>query len=311
VANTAPKVHIAPFSGDEMENAVRAGGGEVVDDPSSADIVVWANPRDPQGLKDLLAKSDPKLVQLPFAGIESFFAAGVIDEGRAWTCAKGIYGHACAEHALALMLAAARRLHEHVRATSWRDTTFGAPERRLSGLGILIFGAGGIGRALVPMLQPLGARITTISRSGSAVEGVEISAKTERLPELVEDADFAVVTASLTPETEGIFDASIFKRMKPDAWIVNVARGGLIKTDDLVDAIKNGVIGGAALDVTDPEPLPDGHPLWSLDNAIITPHVANTWDMAVPQLIALVERNVANFKEGRELEGIVDVRAGY
>ena len=99
--------------------------------------------------------------------------------------------------------------------------------------------------------------------------------------------------------------------MEDHAWIVNVARGRHIVTDDLVDALRDGVIGGAALDVTDPEPLPSGHPLWTLPNCIITPHVGNTPEMAKPLLARRVTENVRRFARGDELIGLVDVDAGY
>ena len=89
------------------------------------------------------------------------------------------------------------------------------------------------------------------------------------------------------------------------------ARGGLVDHDALVKALSAGAIGGAALDVTEPEPLPDGHRLWALDNVVITPHVANTWRMALPELRAMVERNVGHFSAGEPLEGVVDPTAGY
>jgi phosphoglycerate dehydrogenase-like enzyme len=116
---------------------------------------------------------------------------------------------------------------------------------------------------------------------------------------------------SLTPETRHIVDADRLSTMKDTAWLVNVARGGHVDTDALVAALSRGTIGGAALDVTDPEPLPEGHPLWSLDNALITSHIANTWEMALPELRAMVERNVSAFASGRELEGLVDPELGY
>ena len=99
--------------------------------------------------------------------------------------------------------------------------------------------------------------------------------------------------------------------MSRQAWLVNVARGGLIDTGELVQALEHGSIGGAALDVTDPEPLPDGHLLWSFSNVIITPHIANTWDMALPELAARVERNVLAFGGGTPLEGQVDIALRY
>ncbi|HWL66180.1 MAG TPA: NAD(P)-dependent oxidoreductase, partial [Actinomycetota bacterium] len=111
--------------------------------------------------------------------------------------------------------------------------------------------------------------------------------------------------------TKGLFDAKAFERMKPDAWLVNVARGGLVDTDALVAALQGKQIRGAALDVTDPEPLPAGHPLWGIEDVIITPHVANTADMAIPELMAIVRRNVQRFSKGEELEGLVDVSLGY
>jgi phosphoglycerate dehydrogenase-like enzyme len=305
-----PRIAVAPAPIEQFEAAVRAGGGEIVP-PESADGIVWVNPGDPHGLKDLLAASSARWVQLPFAGIESFFRAGVIDPALTWTCAKRTYGHACAEHALALMLVAARRIHHHVREKTWIQPGLGSPERRLKGQTVLIVGTGGIGRALVPMLQPLGARMLGVSRSGAAVDGIERTATTDALVELAAAADFVVVCAALTPETEGLVGAEVLASMRPTAWLVNVARGGLVDTDALVAALRSGSIAGAALDVTDPEPLPDGHPLWDEPDAVITPHIANTWDMAIPDLADLLRRNVAAFGAGEPLEGLVDPELGY
>jgi phosphoglycerate dehydrogenase-like enzyme len=161
------------------------------------------------------------------------------------------------------------------------------------------------------MLQPLGARMLGVSRSGSPVEGIERTGTTDRLVEMAAEADFVVVCAALTPETRGLVDAAVFDAMPAGAWLVNVARGGLVDTDALVEALRSGAIAGAALDVTDPEPLPEDHPLWSEPDVVITPHVANTWDMAIPDLAALLERNVAAFAAGAPLEGGVDPALGY
>jgi phosphoglycerate dehydrogenase-like enzyme len=305
-----PSIAIGPASLPQFEDAVRAGGGRLVD-ASEADGVIWVNPADPRGLKDLLETSPARWVQLPFAGIESFFEAGVIDPARTWTCAKGTYAHACAEHALALMLVAARRIHRHARDRAWVPPGLGSPERRLKGTTVLVVGTGGIGRALVPMLQPLGARMLGVSRSGTPVHGIERTGTTEELVGMAGEADFVVVCAALTPETKGLIDATVLDAMPPRAWLVNVARGGLVDTGALVAALQSGSIAGAALDVTDPEPLPEDHPLWSEPDVVITPHVANTWDMAIPDLAALLERNVAAFGAGERLEGGVDPVLGY
>ncbi len=150
-----------------------------------------------------------------------------------------------------------------------------------------------------------------INRSGRPLEGAERTLPVTRLDDVLGEADWLVLAASSTPETTALVDARRISLMKPSAWVVNVARGELIDTPALVDALREKRLGGAALDVTDPEPLPDGHPLWDLPNALITPHVANTWDMAVPELIAMVRRNVAAFARRGALEGLVDPHAGY
>ena len=304
------RIAVAPFAEPGIVAAVERAGGTLVE-PGDADGLIWTNPGDPEGLAALLPDSSARWVQLPFAGIEEFVAAGVLDPGRTWTCTKGIYGYACAEHALALMLAAARDLRWHARATTWRGGGLGAPERLVRGAHVVILGAGGIGRELVGLLQPFEVTTTVISRSGRAVEGAGESYPVERLDEVVPEADYVVVALALTPETERIIDARRLSLMSDTAWLVNVARGKHVDTDALVGALRAGSIGGAALDVTDPEPLPEGHPLWEMDNALITSHVANTWEMALPELRAMVERNVRAFSVGAPLDGLVDIRLGY
>jgi phosphoglycerate dehydrogenase-like enzyme len=305
-----PKIALLPFTEEGLENAVRSGGGRLVD-AAEADGIVWTNPGDPQGLAEVLENSRARWVQLPFAGIESFFDAGVISSDRVWTCTKGVYGPACAEHALALMLAAARRLRHHFAAKTWRMPGPGSPERMLEGMTAVIVGTGGIGSALVPLVTPLGVRSIGVNRSGTPLEGAANTITVDRMHEVLPEADFVVIAAALTPQTKGLIDAHCFEQMKEGAWIVNVARGGLVDTDALIAALRSGHLGGAALDVTDPEPLPDDHELWDMDNVLITPHIANTWDMALPVLRAVVERNVAHFANDEELEGLVFPEHGY
>jgi phosphoglycerate dehydrogenase-like enzyme len=294
----------------DLMEAVRVGGGD--DAPAEdADGIVWVEPTDPGALKRVLRSSPARWVQLPFAGIEGFVRAGAIDPDRTWTCAKGIFGPATAEHALALVLAAARRLHEHARARTWQPERSESTERRMHGATVVVVGTGGIGGALPDMLAPLGATVVGVNRSGRPLAGAARTVTTAELSDVLPDADFVVLAASLTPQTRGIIDAGVLAMMAPRAWLVNVARGALVDTDALVDALRRRAIAGAALDVTDPEPLPDDHPLWSLDNVLITPHVANTWVMGLPELAALVARNVAKFAAGEPLEGLVDPALGY
>ncbi|MGZ4208128.1 MAG: D-isomer specific 2-hydroxyacid dehydrogenase family protein [Actinomycetota bacterium] len=305
----SPRVAVVPEVPMFVE-AVIAGGGSP-GDAASADAIVWTDPSGVPGLRALLERSPARWVQLPFAGIERFVDAGIVTADRTWTCAKGIYGPATAEHALALLLASARLLHEHARRTSWWPRERANDSRRLAGQTVLIVGTGGIGRALGEMLAPLGARIVAVNRSGDPMPGAELTGKPDALPALVPDADFVVIAAAHTPETHHLFDADLLAHMKADPWIVNVARGGLIDTEALVEALRAGRVAGAGLDVTDPEPLPDGHPLWIMENVLITSHTANTARMAWPELAAMIEQNVARFARGEELQGLVDPAKGY
>ena len=143
------------------------------------------------------------------------------------------------------------------------------------------------------------------------MDGVDDVLESDRFADALPGADVVVLALALTPETDGLFGRDEFELMENHAWIVNVARGRHIITDHLVEALQNRTIGGAGLDVTDPEPLPAGHPLWSLSNCIITPHVGNTPEMARPLLAKRVTENVRRYRTGKELLGLVDVEAGY
>lgn len=309
--NQPPSVAVAPFFAASIVEAVELGGARATPDPRDASGLIWEDPADPVGLKRTIAAADPDWVQLPFAGIEDFFAAGVIDEGRRWTCAKGIYGLTTAEHAIALMLAAARHLPEHFSSKRWRGGDFGAPERTLLGTTIVVVGTGGIGRALATLLAPWNVELLAVNRGGAPLSGASHTGTMAELGEMVGRGNFVVIAAALTRETVGLFDARMLSKMRSDAWLVNVARGGLVVTDDLVAALKGGSIAGAALDVTDPEPLPEGHVLWTLPNALITSHVANTRDLGLPLLVEMIRRNVRHYVAGEDLEGPVDVSLGY
>src|SRR5919107_2561056 len=207
----------------------------------------------------------------PPPGVESWMEKGLIDAERIFTSAAGVFSGAVAEHALALMLAGARRLHECARATSWEEAGWG---RLFGGSTVVILGAGGIGRALIRLLEPFGARVLAVTRSGREVPGATESYSADRTGELWPEGDFFVVAAPATGATEKMIGARELGAMQDHAWVVNVARGSLIDTNALVEALAEERIGGAALDVTDPEPLPDGHPLWTEPRALITPHTA-------------------------------------
>jgi phosphoglycerate dehydrogenase-like enzyme len=133
----------------------------------------------------------------------------------------------------------------------------------------------------------------------------------EELEDALAGAELLVVALALTPETAGVIDRRRLDLLASGAVVVNVARGPHVVTDDLVAALRDGQISAAGLDVTDPEPLPDGHPLWSIPGVIITPHTANTMEMAIPLLSTRVTENVRRYAAGDDLLGPVDPALGY
>jgi D-3-phosphoglycerate dehydrogenase len=150
-----------------------------------------------------------------------------------------------------------------------------------------------------------------ITRRGLDVDGADRTLPADRLGEVWGTADHFVIAAPATDATRHVVGAAELAQMQPHSWIVNIARGSLIDTDALVQALREERIGGAALDVTDPEPLPDGHPLWSSPRAIITPHVANPPTAQFAKLAERVRENVARFANGRDLIAPVEQERGY
>ena len=288
-----------------VRDAVIAGGGHIVE-PAAASAIVWTAARDASGLREVLdTHGHLEWVQVPFAGIENFVP--ILDDDRIWTCGKGVYAEPVAEHALALALAGMRHVAAYSRASQW----IGPAGRNLLGAAVTIVGGGGITESLVRLLTPFNCSITVVRRTVVDIDGVDTVVGQENLVDALVGADVVFLALSLTSETVGLIGKPELEVMEPHAWIVNVARGGHIVTDDLVWALQNNVIGGAALDVTAPEPLPEDHPLWTLPNCIITPHVGNTPEMAVPLLSARITENVKRFINDESLIGLVDVRNGY
>jgi phosphoglycerate dehydrogenase-like enzyme len=310
-----PRIAVLPAAGASVEaaaGAVVAGGGVVVD-PADAEALVWTTGgMDPDAtaaaLRDVLARY-PHIgwIQLPWAGVELYAAAGLLDHEHRWTCAKGAYGQPVAEHALTLTLACLRHLKSYARADRWTGqaglTLFGAP--------VTIFGGGGITRSLITLLGPFDAQVTVVRRQPSPLVGAGRVVGWDARDEALGGADVVVLALALTPETDGFLGRREFSLMPAHASLVNVARGRHVVTDDLVAALAGGEIAAAALDVTEPEPLPAGHPLWSLPSCLITPHTANTEAMAIPVLGRRIAENVRRFGAGEELEGIVDPDLGY
>ena len=303
-----------PGTRDWVRNAVVAAGAEIVD-ASEAEALVWTDDAHglgdqpgPEALRGLLNEHpNIKWVQLPWAGVEPYAQAGVFDHEHLWTCGKGVYARPVAEHALALTLAGMRDIKRFANADRWTEQ---AGISLVEGK-VTIFGGGGIGTELVKLLRPFDCEITVVRLRPEPMEGVTRVFGYETRYDALRGADAVIVACALTPDTTGLISSVELELMEPHAWLVNVARGQHVVTEDLVVGLREDVIGGAALDVTDPEPLPQGHPLWELPNCLITPHTGNTEDMAVPLLSERITANVKRYAAGEELLGGVDPDLGY
>lgn len=299
-------VAVRPGTHAGIVEAIVAAGGEVTTDLARARGLVWLDPHDASGLVKAVGEA-PELewVQLPFAGVDAF--RSVLSPDLVWTSAKGAYSEPVAEFALTLLLAALRGLGARARATSWGQES----GTSLYDRDVVIVGAGGIGRELARLLEPFRCRVTFVRRRNEPVAGAVRTVTSAGLSQVLPTADAVVLAAASTQETRSLIGAEELRAMKRSAVLVNVARGALVDTDALVKALEGGWIAGAALDVTDPEPLPDGHPLWGQPRALVTPHTADTPEMCAPLLADRVRRNVKALAEGSTFVGVVDVEAGY
>jgi phosphoglycerate dehydrogenase-like enzyme len=254
-------------------------------------------------------------VQALSAGVEHTLAVPGLADRRelVLTNSKGVHGPVIAEHVFALLLAHVRRLEGHRRDQArgdWNEEEAG--HHSLAGSTLLIAGLGGIGEQVALRAKAFDMRVLATVRTPrerpACVDRLETG---ERLDSLLPEADFLVICLPLTPETEGLFDARRLGLLPRGAFLVNIARGALVDTEALTEALRSGQLSGAGLDVTEPEPLPPGHPLWSLSGVILTPHVAGSAELTFERRWALQKENLRRFAHGEALLNVVDPAAGY
>ena len=257
-------------------------------------------------------------IQVYSAGVDRCMGnASLLQGDRILTNGQKIGSPALAEHAIALMMALVRALdvyHANQLDGSWqRDVGMeGQDFIELEGRTVLVVGLGGIGTQVAKRAHGLGMRV--IATRGSRREGpsyVDYVGLADETLELARQADIVINTAPLTDDTRGMFNALFFNAMKPTAYFVTVGRGASTVTDDLVAALNNGEIAGAGLDVTDPEPLPGGHPLWTTPRVLISPHTAGRSDKSRDRLFLLVQENLRRYVAGEPLLSVVDLERGY
>lgn len=277
-----------------------------------ADVLVIANPRGGQGAKVAAALDDPgctvRWVQVVSAGIDGL-SAHALPSHIVFTNQGGSAAPAVAEHAMALLLSLGRRLDLAITSQArrqWNAEGIRSQTRGIEGSTLGVVGMGNIGREVALRARAFGATVHGFSRSGEANEAAHETHRLAELAERVGNLDAIVIALALVPQTNRLFDADLLARCKKGALLVNVARGEIVDPAALETALREGRLGGAATDVTAPEPLPADSPLWDTPNLVITPHIAATGNKLVGRRIAgVVQDNLRRFVAGQPLLNVV------
>jgi len=277
----------------------------------------------------LSAGSRVRWVQTYNAGVERCLSSDVFrTRGILLTNMQRIAGPVMAEHVMAMVLAHSRGLPGYVLAqregrwargassANWTPFTTlsdgDQPAFSLVGKTMLVVGFGGIGSEVARRAQAFGMNVIGIRNTKAELPPtVSKMGLPSDLPAFVREADIVVDTLPLTPDTRGMFNAQIFGAMKKSAFFVNVGRGGTVVTDDLLEALQDGTIAGAGLDVVDPEPLPAGHPLWKAPRLFLTPHVSADSDLDEEARWLLIRENLRRYVTGGKMLSVVDTAKGY
>ena len=300
----------------------RGDGGDVsreaVEAIASAEVYFgYGFPRD---LFDAVKNGTNQLhwVHSGTAGVSSALYPEFVVSEILFTNSAGIHAPPMAESVLATILHFARGLDFATRSqarSEWGKAPFeqrAGVVREIAGATVGIYGFGGVGRELAWRAAALGMKVIATKRNDRMVPpDVELLRGDDALYNLLERADYLVITAPSTPETRGSIDEAALARMKPDAVLINIARGDVLDERALVGALKEGRLRGAGLDVFTTEPLPPESPLWSLDNVLITPHVSATTTHFWRRETDLIVENIERYLAGRPLRNAVDKEAGY
>lgn len=289
--------------------AIESAGANVVPMGQEVEALVWTDYSRPDLLVETL-NNNPQLkwVQLPFAGVDAF--SEIIQRPQIFTSAKRSYSEPVAEHALMLALALGRVIPERVKATSW-GKKFAAS---LYDEQVLIVGGGGIAQELTKLLAPFRAQVSVVRlRTEEPFEshGVATVFGFDQLDSELAKAKFVFLACALTDQTRKLFDARRFSLMRPDSYLVNVARGEVIDQDALLVALDAKQLAGAGIDVAYPEPLPENHPLFGRDDLIVTPHTADTMEIVQRLFSERLRVNVSAWLNDQPLTGVVYKELGY
>lgn len=276
-----------------------------------ADVLYQWHSFSPALKENWAAAASLRWVHVSAAGVSQLMFDELVASDVSYTNSRGVLSRAIAEFALGFVLDLAKdaqgsfRLQQEQR---WQHRT----TRKIQGQSALVVGTGSIGREIARLFGAVGMEVDGAGRTGrpgDADFGLVYSSR--ELTDIVRYYDYVVLAAPLTQETRGLVDAKVLGAMKPSASLINVGRGQLVETGALIDALASGSIAGAALDVVDPEPLPEGHALWGMENVIITPHMCGDTADYLDDLGRLFVDNLKRYCNGEPLENVVDKALGY
>ncbi len=274
--------------------------------PRAGVMVGWSIP------PDVLAEAHRlRWVHSSGAGVERLLVPPILNGDVMLTDSSGIHA-AMVEHVFGVMLAFARKLHLALRfqlAHRFEHSAVAGDELRGKTLGIL--GLGAIGRDIARVAPAFEMRVIGTRRRPGPIDGVDRVLPPEGLHDVLREADYVVIAMPLTPSTRGLIGVPEFESMKRSAVLINIARGAIIDEAALVDALRQGRIAGAGLDVFAQEPLPADSPFYDLPNVIITPHVAGSSPRYFDRMTALLCENLRRLLDGRPLLNVVDKELGY
>lgn len=293
--------------GGEMEIVVRTPG-DAMDQYASAEVVAAFPARMPR-LHEL---PQARWLHSFSAGVDKILTPEVAQSSVVLTNSSGIHATPIAEHIIATCLLFARGFVKTFYAqqkTEWKkDNTL----REFRDSRVLIVGLGAIGTEAARLAHQFGAHVDATSRSGKDnPDFVERLERAEKLDALLPEADFVVITLPGTPETEHLFEAQKFALMKKSAVLINIGRGSIVHESDLIEALKEGTIAGAGLDVFETEPLPATSPLWDMENVVVTPHHSGLSHRYMDRAITLLCDNLRAYQKGESLPNEVDKTLGY
>ena len=253
-------------------------------------------------------------LQLNSAGADAYIKPGVMPEGAALTNATGAYGLALSEHMLAQLLAMMKKLYpyyDNQKEGLWKDE---GCVHSIYGATVLVVGLGDIGGSFARRMKALGAYVIGMRRRSNVIpDYADEMASLDELDEVLGRADIVASSLPGTEATKHLFDKKRFAAMKKGAYFLNIGRGTAVVSADLCAAVKNGQLAGAAVDVTDPEPLPADDPMWKVPGLYITPHISGQYHLAatLDNIVHIAAQNLAAFLKNQPLRNEVDFTTGY